>query len=51
MMAVGGWANPASIRRYLVQTRQQAAAFQARKNRNFPFGLMRMGGALAKPTC
>jgi integrase len=32
MMAVGGWANPASIRPYLVQTRQQAAAFQAKRD-------------------
>ena len=31
MMAVGGWANPASIRPYLVQTREQAAAFQAKR--------------------
>jgi integrase len=32
MMAVGGWANPASIRPYLVQTREQAAAFQAKRD-------------------
>ena len=32
MMAVGGWTNPASIRPYLVQTRQQAAAFQAKRD-------------------
>jgi integrase len=31
MMAVGGWANPASIRPYLVQTREQAAAFQSKR--------------------
>jgi integrase len=31
MMAVGGWANPASIRPYLVQTREQAASFQAKR--------------------
>jgi integrase len=31
MMAVGGWANPASIRPYLVQTLEQAAAFQAKR--------------------
>ena len=33
MMAVGGWANPASIRPYLVQTREQAAAFQTKRDR------------------
>ncbi len=32
MMAVGGWTNPASIRPYLVQTREQAAAFQAKRD-------------------
>ena len=32
MMAVGGWANPASIRPYLVQTVEQAAAFQAKRD-------------------
>jgi integrase len=32
MMAVGGWANPVSIRPYLVQTRQQATAFQAKRD-------------------
>jgi integrase len=32
MMAVGGWVNPASIRPYLVQTREQAAAFQAKRD-------------------
>lgn len=32
MMAVGGWTNPASIRPYLVQTRDQAAAFQAKRD-------------------
>jgi integrase len=32
MMAVGGWANQASIRPYLVQTREQAAAFQAKRD-------------------
>ena len=32
MMAVGGWANPASIRPYLVQTREQAAAFQRKRD-------------------
>jgi integrase len=32
MMAVGGWANPASIRPYLVQTREQAAAFQTKRD-------------------
>ena len=32
MMAVGGWANPASIRPYLVQTREQAAAFQKKRD-------------------
>lgn len=31
-MAVGGWANPASIRPYLVQTVEQAAAFQAKRD-------------------
>jgi integrase len=31
MMAVGGWASQASIRPYLVQTRQQAAAFQKKR--------------------
>jgi integrase len=33
MMAVGGWANQSSIRPYLVQTREQAAAFQAKRDR------------------
>ena len=33
MMAVGRWANAASIRPYLVQTREQAAAFQAKRDR------------------
>jgi integrase len=33
MMAVGGWANQASIRPYLVQTREQAAAFQSKRDR------------------
>ncbi len=32
MMAVGGWTNQASIRPYLVQTREQAAAFQAKRD-------------------
>lgn len=32
MMAVGGWTNPASIRPYLVQTREQAAAFQRKRD-------------------
>ena len=32
MMAVGGWANPASIRPYLVQTREQAAEFQRKRD-------------------
>jgi integrase len=32
MMAVGGWASSASIRPYLVQTREQAAAFQAKRD-------------------
>jgi len=32
MMAVGVWANPASIRPDLVQTREQAAAFQAKRD-------------------
>jgi integrase len=32
MMAVGGWANQASIRPYLVQTREQAATFQAKRD-------------------
>jgi len=32
MMAVGGWVNQASIRPYLVQTQQQAAAFQAKRD-------------------
>lgn len=32
MMAVGGWANQASIRPYLVQTREQAKAFQAKRD-------------------
>lgn len=33
MMAVGGWTNPASIRPYLVQTREQAAAFQTKRDK------------------
>lgn len=33
MMAVGGWTNQASIRPYLVQTREQAAAFQAKRDK------------------
>jgi integrase len=33
MMAVGGWANQSSIRPYLVQTREQASAFQAKRDR------------------
>jgi integrase len=33
LMAVGGWADQASIRPYLVQTRQQAAAFQEKRDR------------------
>jgi integrase len=33
MMAVGGWANQASIRPYLVQTREQAAAFQTKRDK------------------
>lgn len=32
MMAVGGWANLSSIRPYLVQTREQAATFQAKRD-------------------
>ena len=32
LMAVGGWANPASIRPYLVQTLEQTAAFQAKRD-------------------
>jgi len=32
MMAVGGGANPASIRPYLVQTREQEAAFQRKRD-------------------
>jgi integrase len=32
MMAVGGWVSQASIRPYLVQTRQQAAAFQGKRD-------------------
>jgi integrase len=32
MMAVGGWANQASIRPYLVQTREQAEAFQTKRD-------------------
>ena len=32
MMAVGGWTNPASIRPYLVQTLEQAAAFQSKRD-------------------
>jgi hypothetical protein len=32
MMAVGGWANQASIQPYLVQTREQAAAFQRKRD-------------------
>ena len=32
LMAVGGWANQASIRPYLVQTQEQAAAFQAKRD-------------------
>jgi integrase len=31
MMAVGGWQNQASIRPYLVQTMEQAVAFQAKR--------------------
>jgi integrase len=33
MMAIGGWANQASIRPYLVQTREQAAAFESKRDR------------------
>ena len=32
MMAVGGWVNQSSIRPYLVQTQEQAAAFQAKRD-------------------
>lgn len=32
MMAVGGWVNQTSIRAYLVQTREQAAAFQTKRD-------------------
>ena len=32
LMAVGGWANQASIRPYLVQTMEQAATFQAKRD-------------------
>jgi integrase len=32
LMAVGGWTNPASIRPYLVQTIEQAAHFQAKRD-------------------
>jgi integrase len=32
MMAIGGWTNQASIRPYLVQTREQAAAFQIKRD-------------------
>lgn len=32
LMAVGGWANPASITPYLVQTVEQAANFQAKRD-------------------
>jgi integrase len=32
LMAVGGWTNQASIRPYLVQTMEQAAAFQAKRD-------------------
>jgi integrase len=32
LMAVGGWANQASIRPYLVQTVEQAATFQAKRD-------------------
>jgi integrase len=32
LMAVGGWQNVASIRPYLVQTSEQAAAFQAKRD-------------------
>jgi len=32
MMAVGGWQNQASIRPYLVQTMEQAVAFQAKRD-------------------
>jgi integrase len=32
LMAVGGWVNQASIRPYLVQTQEQAAAFQAKRD-------------------
>jgi hypothetical protein len=32
LMAVGGWADQASIRPYLVQTVEQAATFQAKRD-------------------
>ena len=32
LMAVGGWTNQASIRPYLVQTQEQAATFQAKRD-------------------
>ncbi len=32
MMAVGGWVNQSSIRPYLVQTLEQAASFQSKRN-------------------
>jgi hypothetical protein len=32
LMAVGGWANQASIRPYLVQTVEQAASVQAKRD-------------------
>ena len=32
LMAVGGWVNPASIKPYLVQTVEQAANFQAKRD-------------------
>jgi hypothetical protein len=42
-MAVGGWTHQASIRPNLVQTRQQAASVQAKRDtyrRRLPLGLV-----------
>jgi integrase len=33
MMAVGGWSNPVSIRPYLVETHEQALAFQSKRDK------------------
>jgi len=43
LMAVGGWTHQASIRPNLVQTRQQAASVQAKRDtyrRRLPLGLV-----------